>query len=149
MPLDLKPKWLSPVSRRCLYRPLVESTLKAPGKKALRVKGAWIMIFNRYNCTLQEVEDKARSTGKCISSHILCHIKLVTIIRFCSAKPELDPHVLTIGNVWTLLIENKVLLYLQMLETVVGEIKWVEAWELWVGGSLNTGLDTAKLQVTS
>ena len=34
-----------------------------------------------------------------------------------------------------------------LLETVVGEIKCVEAWELWVGGSLNTGLDTARLQV--
>lgn len=71
------------------------------------------------------------------------------VIRFCSAKPELDPHVLTVGNVWSLLIENNMLLCLQMLETVVGEIKWTEAWELWVGGSLNTGLDTAKLQVTS
>lgn len=68
----------------------------------------------------------------------------VIIIRFCLAKPGLDLHV---GNVWSVLIENKELLCLQILETVMGEIKCVEAWELWVGGSLNTGLDTARLQV--
>lgn len=72
----------------------------------------------------------------------------VMISWFCLAKPGLDPHALTVGNVWSLLIENKELLCLQILETVMGEIKWVEAWELWVGGSLNTGLDTARLQVT-
>lgn len=88
----------------------MESTCKAPGKKALRVKR--IMTLIGTFCTFQEVEGEARSIAKCISVHILWHIKLVIIVWFWLAKPELDPHALTIENFWSLLTENKALLCL-------------------------------------
>lgn len=39
---------------------------------------------------------------------ILWHIN-VTVVRLQPAKPELDPHALAIGIVWSLLAENKAL----------------------------------------
>lgn len=78
--------------------------------------------------------------------HILWLIKVVMVVSLQSAKPELDPCALAIQNVWSLLTENKVLLCVQVLGIVVGEIYERLGAGGW-GGSLNTKLDVVRLQV--
>lgn len=149
MPLDLEPQWPSPVSRRSLYRPLAESTLKAPGKKALWVKGAWIITFNRH--TLHT--PRGWGQGK-------KHWEMHQFTYFMPYK-TCHNHPVSFGKAWirpTCINHWKCLESLDRKQsaavfTNVGnsggwnQMGW--SWELWVGGSLNTGLDTAKLQVTS